>query len=230
MFITSLIIFLGGASLLSVSVWLMQNTAEFTELVSSYRIFRIFFALMITSGGLMVVIGFFGCCLAFNEDRLQLGIYCGLVFSLFVIKVSTLAVILVKRQELKNSFRKSILSYGHDKKITRGWDLFQKKYHCCGFDDQSDWLSAPKLPDCYNDGRSDFHGSSNATISSLAFTDDRFKGSGCVEVFNFWITCYALGGSGCLILESLAIVFCILVMRVTGVPQSNREVELRPYS
>ncbi|XP_025110270.1 tetraspanin-18-like [Pomacea canaliculata] len=100
-------------------------------------LFRAGSILIIVAGALMVVISFLGCCGAWQENRIMLGMYFATILILVVFFIAASISGFVFRDKmrgyLEQEAEKSLIKdYGFNTQVTNDWDVIQTKLECCG--------------------------------------------------------------------------------------------------
>jgi len=109
--------------------------------------------ILIASGALVCLIGFFGCCGAIKDSKCMLIIYAILVFLIFVLEIAAGILTYTMKGKVEKEFTKSLdkivsKNYGKDteaeKVIDKALDWFQQNVGCCGVNGTADWAKASK--------------------------------------------------------------------------------------
>ncbi|XP_050720937.1 CD63 antigen-like [Eriocheir sinensis] len=95
-------------------------------------------------GAVILVISFFGCCGAKRENVFMLRVFAGLMVLVLLLEFAvaiTVAVLRPNIEELvKKNMNESMQHYGDPKDlVTISWDDLQRKHHCCGTVNYTDW-------------------------------------------------------------------------------------------
>lgn len=150
MFIFNLLIFLGGAGLLGVGIWVVVGADSFREIISSNP--QIFSAayIIIAVGALLLVVGFLGCCGAIKENKCLLGTFFVMVLLLFIIEIVGGILAFVFYPDAKQLALDTMRQYGGDsaadQSITASWDALHEAFDCCGLNGPQDWAAALVIP------------------------------------------------------------------------------------
>ncbi|XP_041091785.1 tetraspanin-1-like [Polyodon spathula] len=155
MFVFNGVIFLAGAGVLGVGIWVKVDGASFTKLLDSVspdlsQVVNVGY-LCIAVGLVLLVMGFLGCCGAMKESKCMLLLFFIIVLLVFVAQVagavvvlafSSLADIIVAQvgNVAKDSLEKD---YGKQADITAVWNTTMKQLKCCGFNNYTDFTSSP---------------------------------------------------------------------------------------
>ncbi|XP_078387226.1 tetraspanin-1-like [Cetorhinus maximus] len=154
MFCFNGIIFLGGAAILGVGIWVKVDGGSFIDILSKAapqlkQIVNVGY-LCIAIGSFLVVIGFLGCCGAVKENKCMLMIFFIIILLIFVAQVVG-AVIILAFSSLANIFIGYIQvwavnsiknDYGKISDITTIWDSAMKEFKCCGFKSYDDFTNS----------------------------------------------------------------------------------------
>uniref|UniRef100_A0A3Q0QYU9 Tetraspanin n=1 Tax=Amphilophus citrinellus TaxID=61819 RepID=A0A3Q0QYU9_AMPCI len=157
MFIFNGGIFLAGAVILGVGVWVqvdknsllgvleqVESNSSLSQLVNvSY--------LLIAVGAVLLVIGFLGCCGAIKESKCMLLTFFIIILVIFLIEVAGGVVLFVFQglagellQELEDEVRQSLENkYGEDESLTSLWNVTMEEFKCCGYRNYTDFDNSP---------------------------------------------------------------------------------------
>lgn len=157
MFVFNGIIFLAGAGILAVGIWVKVDSGSIfnfmaqipnapTELAHVLNVGYLLIAL----GGLLVIIGFLGCCGAVRESKCMLLLFFIIVMLIFLAEVAGAIVVLVLKPTLDTLLAKlgtaavqSIKTdYGSNKDITGLWDTTMNLLKCCGYNNYTDFTNS----------------------------------------------------------------------------------------
>lgn len=202
MFFVNLLVFLGGACLLAVGIWVAVGAESFKDVITNDPVVFNAVYVIIAVGCILIIVGFLGCCGAAKENRCMLATFFALILILFIIEIVGGVLAFVFYPRAKEAALSSMNRYNggteEDQIITAGWQLLQETFECCGLNGFQDWLAAgvfvPPKP-CVR-----------IQIPPVP---------GCVEALTnyFWV----LGGIACgiLVIEILAMIFaCCLYQNV----------------
>ncbi|XP_039591457.1 tetraspanin-1-like [Polypterus senegalus] len=148
MFLFNFLIFLGGAGLLAVGIWVTADGSSFLKFVGPYSTQVMQFVnvgyFCIAVGAVLVILGFLGCCGALRESKCLLLIFFSIVLIIFIAEVAAAVVALVY-----SSFAESVLKalvlpelkskYGNDNEVTKIWNATMTELKCCGFNNYTDF-------------------------------------------------------------------------------------------
>ncbi|XP_008413811.1 tetraspanin-1-like [Poecilia reticulata] len=158
MFIFNGGIFLAGAAILGVGIWVTVDSDSLMSLVEKVvklpdEIFKLNYIgyMLIGVGAVLVIIGFLGCCGAIRESKCMLLTFFSLVLIIFIVEVAGGVVLFVFNDEvdeifnnLENDVRTDIQAhYGQDTEITEIWDSTMEQFRCCGYKNYTDFYGSP---------------------------------------------------------------------------------------
>ncbi|XP_051243291.1 tetraspanin 35 isoform X2 [Dicentrarchus labrax] len=165
MFVFNGIIFLAGAAILGVGIWVKVDSGSILSFLGKIedapaelsQVLNVGY-LLIALGGLLVIIGFLGCCGAIKESKCMLMLFFLIILLVFIAEIAGAVVILVFRPLLDELFVKfgtaavkSIKKdYGKNSDITGLWNTTMSTLHCCGFYNSSDFTGSPYYTDHSN--------------------------------------------------------------------------------
>ncbi|KAK2833926.1 hypothetical protein Q5P01_017815 [Channa striata] len=158
MFVFNGIIFLAGAAILGVGIWVKVDSGSILSFLGKIpnvptelsQVLNVGY-LLIAIGVLLVVIGFLGCCGAVKESKCMLLLFFVIVLLVFIAEVAGAIVILVFRPLADQVFTKigtaaaqSIQTgYGSNADVTGLWNTTMSTMQCCGFNNASDFVDSP---------------------------------------------------------------------------------------
>ncbi|KAM9363669.1 tetraspanin 34a [Symphorus nematophorus] len=151
-------IFVAGAAILGVGVWVKVDSGSLLGLLDKVenvpselsQLANISY-LLIAVGAVLLVIGFLGCCGAIRESKCMLLTFFSIVLIIFLIEVAGAVVLLVFQgladqllatleNDVRNSIRKE---YGNDPSLTDLWNATMDEFKCCGFKNYTDFDGSP---------------------------------------------------------------------------------------
>jgi len=136
-------------------------------------------------GGIILLIGFFGCCGAYKESycmTMTFAVILGLIFVLEIAVGIGAAVMKNKvRKVLEDKMKESMQNYNkpnHDG-VTKTWDNLQKRFTCCGVANYTDWD---------NHNATSYPTSCNCEGSGCVTVGDRdLYNKGCIDGISDWV-------------------------------------------
>ncbi|XP_070837672.1 tetraspanin 35 [Chaetodon trifascialis] len=162
MFVFNGIIFLAGAAILGVGIWVKVDSGSILSLLGKIenapaelsQVLNVGY-LLIALGALLLVIGFLGCCGAVRESKCMLLMFFIIVLLVFIAEVAGAVVILVFRPLADELFTKIGTAavqnikkdYGENADITGLWNTTMSTLKCCGFYNSSDFVGSPFYTD-----------------------------------------------------------------------------------
>ncbi|XP_064637784.1 tetraspanin-18-like isoform X2 [Lineus longissimus] len=142
MFLFNFLIFIGGAALLGVGIWVAVDTTGATAILTAFLGSTLYSSaayILIVCGAIILIIGFLGCCGAIKESKCMLGTFFALMLLIFIILLVGAILAFVFRDTvtsvLKSEMESSLADkYGKtdDTAITQAWDSAQELFKCCG--------------------------------------------------------------------------------------------------
>lgn len=162
MFVFNGIIFLAGAAILAVGIWVKVDSGSILNFLGQIenapdglsQVLNVGY-LLIALGALLLVIGFLGCCGAIRESRCMLLLFFIIILLVFIAEVAGAVVILVFRPLAEELFDKLGTAavkniqkdYGGNADITGLWNTTMSTLKCCGFNNFSDFDGSPFYKD-----------------------------------------------------------------------------------
>ncbi|XP_059142758.1 tetraspanin-9-like [Physella acuta] len=141
MFLFNSVILIAGCGLLGFGVYTRSSENQLSQLSSilGSSLNSAISTALIVSGGVVIVISFFGCCGAIKEVKCMLGSFFILLFVMLLAMVIGGIVVYVYRDNVGDAIltelSKSLnTTYGAPGKteVTRAWDDMQSLFNCCG--------------------------------------------------------------------------------------------------
>uniref|UniRef100_A0A3P9JEY0 Tetraspanin n=1 Tax=Oryzias latipes TaxID=8090 RepID=A0A3P9JEY0_ORYLA len=161
MFIFNGIIFLAGAAILGVGIWVKVDSSSILGFLGKLpdapsefnQVLNVGY-LLIAIGALLVLIGFLGCCGASKENKCMLLLFFIIILLVFIAEVAGAIVILAFRPLVDNLLQKASvkvvasiqMEYGKNPDLTGLWNSTMTTLQCCGFNNYSDFNNS----DYYN--------------------------------------------------------------------------------
>ncbi|KAM6957880.1 tetraspanin-1-like [Aplochiton taeniatus] len=158
MFVFNGIIFLAGAAILGVGIWVKVDSGSIFGLLQGIKdappelkqLLNVGY-LLIAVGVVLVVLGFLGCCGAVKESRCMLLMFFVIVLVVFIAEVAGAIVILVFKplaEGLINKLGTAAVAgikkdYGQNADITGLWNVSMNTLKCCGFYNYTDFTGSP---------------------------------------------------------------------------------------
>ncbi|XP_035515389.1 tetraspanin 34 [Morone saxatilis] len=158
MFIFNGGIFVAGAAILGVGVWVKVDSGSLLGLLDNVedipsglsQLVNVSY-LLIAVGAVLLVIGFLGCCGAVRESRCMLLTFFSIVLIIFLAEVAGAVVLLVFQDvadqllgsledEVKRSIQKD---YGSSESLTSLWNATMEQFKCCGYRNFTDFEGSP---------------------------------------------------------------------------------------
>jgi len=108
------------------------------------KLYHIICYIIIGAGFLMTFIGFLGCCGAFQESRVMVGLFFAFLLLVFAAQIVGGALAFINRETIRESVTdtmKEIVQneYGRDEGDWYHVDFVQSSLHCCGANGPTDW-------------------------------------------------------------------------------------------
>ncbi|RXN33718.1 tetratricopeptide repeat 39A [Labeo rohita] len=158
MFLFNGIIFLAGAAILGVGIWVKVDSGSILGFLnkidgapSELQQVQNVGYLLIAVGALLLIMGFLGCCGAIKESRCMLLMFFIIILILFIAEVAGAIVLLVFKplaenliKEFGNQVVKSIKKdYDTNPDITGLLNTTMTTLNCCGFNNYTDFTGSP---------------------------------------------------------------------------------------
>ncbi|KFV08372.1 Tetraspanin-1, partial [Pterocles gutturalis] len=152
MILFNLAIFLGGAALLGVGIWVTVDAKSFLEIFgtlssSVLQVLNVSYVLIVI-GAILLVLGFLGCYGAMRDSKCLLMMFFTVVLIILIAEIAVAVVALVYTG-LAESLLTAVVTpllkqkYGADQALTQIWDVTMKEAHCCGLNNYTDFTGSP---------------------------------------------------------------------------------------
>ncbi|KAL1005793.1 hypothetical protein UPYG_G00064070 [Umbra pygmaea] len=158
MFIFNGAIFLAGAAILGVGIWVKVDSGSLMGLIENienapeelYQVANVAY-LLIGVGAVLLVMGFLGCCGAMRESRCMLMLFFIIILIIFIAEVAGCIVVFVFQplaegilEELGDKVVASIkIDYGKKDSLTSLWNSTMDQFKCCGYRNYTDFDESP---------------------------------------------------------------------------------------
>ncbi|KAJ8283758.1 hypothetical protein COCON_G00026080 [Conger conger] len=158
MFVFNGVIFLAGAAILGVGVWVKVDSSSLFAVLGKIenappelnQLLNVGY-LLIAVGGVLLVLGFLGCCGAMKESRCMLLLFFVIVLLVFLAEVAGAIVVFVFQplaEDLISQLGEKAVEvikndYGANADITGLWNATMEGLDCCGFYNYTDFLDSP---------------------------------------------------------------------------------------
>ncbi|KGL73907.1 Tetraspanin-1, partial [Tinamus guttatus] len=154
MILFNLTIFLGGAVLLGVGIWVVVDEDSFLKIfgaisTSLLQVVNVSYFLIVI-GAILLIIGFLGCCGAQKESKCLLMLFFTVVLIIFIAEVAAAVVALVYTGLAETLLTATVApllkdKFGKDESLTQIWNVTMNELHCCGLNNYTDLTESPWL-------------------------------------------------------------------------------------
>uniref|UniRef100_A0A8C1DJX6 Tetraspanin n=1 Tax=Cyprinus carpio carpio TaxID=630221 RepID=A0A8C1DJX6_CYPCA len=157
MFLFNGIIFLAGAAILGVGIWVKVDSGSVLSFLQNIQgapgelgqVLNVGY-LLIAVGAVLVILGFLGCCGAIRESKCMLLLFFIIILLVFIAEVAGAIVLLVFKPLAENLIKqvgtevvKSIRNdYGKNPDVTGLWNTTMTSLKCCGFNNYTDFTNS----------------------------------------------------------------------------------------
>ncbi|KAL2101010.1 hypothetical protein ACEWY4_002771 [Coilia grayii] len=165
MFVFNGIIFLAGAVILGVGIWVKVDSGSVLSLLGKIpnapeqlsQVLNVGY-LLIAVGAVLLILGFLGCCGAVKESKCMLLLFFVIILLVFIAEVAGAIVILVFKPLANDLIRKLGVEmvkdikndYGQNPDTTGLWNSTMETLKCCGFNNYTDFEGSPFVTDTKN--------------------------------------------------------------------------------
>ncbi|XP_033118885.1 CD9 antigen-like [Anneissia japonica] len=191
MFAFNFLFWLCGCALLCVGLWLCfdPTVREYTYAAEELEEYYIAVYVLIGIGGLMMLIGFLGCCGSCLENTCLLCTFFMFLMLICILEVGGGLFAYFKQTEVETLIKKkmpeSLSKYGSDNQVKKAIDTIQNDLSCCGVNGPLDWrntsyYSENDIPQscCINKNSCSMKNIPNSN-TDIDFTTFNIKSEGC---------------------------------------------------
>ncbi|XP_068949180.1 tetraspanin-1-like [Petaurus breviceps papuanus] len=152
MVIFNLLIFLCGAVLLGIGIWVSVDGASFVNIFGPVSASAMQFVnvgyFLIAAGCVLLILGFLGCYGAQKESKCILLMFFSILLLIFIAEIAAAVVALVYTSLAENLLNALVVpviqkDYGEQSDITQVWNSTMEGLHCCGFNNYTDFEGSP---------------------------------------------------------------------------------------
>ncbi|NXD17572.1 TSN1 protein, partial [Nothocercus nigrocapillus] len=159
MILFNLAIFLGGAALLGVGIWVVVDGESFFRIfgaisTSVLQVVNVSYFLIVI-GAILLIIGFLGCCGAQKESKCLLMLFFTVVLIIFIAEIAAAVVALVYTGVAETLLTATVTpllkdKFGKEPSLTQIWNVTMKELHCCGLNNYTDLTDSPWLSEYHS--------------------------------------------------------------------------------
>ncbi|XP_052033043.1 tetraspanin-1 [Apodemus sylvaticus] len=151
MILFNLLIFLCGAALLAVGIWVSVDGTSFLKafgsLSSSASQFVNVGYFLIAAGAMLFILGFLGCYGAHSENKCALMMFFSILLIIFIAEIAGAVVALVYTTMAEQFLALLVVpaiekDYGYQSDFTQVWNTTMEELHCCGFNNYTDFSAS----------------------------------------------------------------------------------------
>ncbi|XP_078715024.1 tetraspanin-18-like isoform X2 [Lampetra fluviatilis] len=207
MFFFNFLIFLGGAALLAVGIWVAADPRGFREIVASNPLLFTGTYIMLAAGVVLFLLGFLGCCGAIRESR-------GLLMTL-------------NEDFFKNDLKKQYRGDNNTDVFSKTWNTIMISLKCCGVSGVDDFGKDSVFHELYQMQpmpeaccKRQMNGQEGHFINKTrCFSQDPdfYNKEGCyltmLKSFQMYVYMVGAVGIGVLAIELFAMIFAICLFR-----------------
>lgn len=152
MILFNTLIFLCGAALLAVGIWVSVDGPSFLKIFGSLSSSVMQFVnvgyFLIAAGVVLFVLGFLGCYGAKSENKCALMMFFLILLLIFVAEIAAAVVVLVYTTMAEQFLTLIVVpaikkDYGSQKDFTQVWNSTMEGLKCCGFNNYTDFEDSP---------------------------------------------------------------------------------------
>ncbi|XP_030415843.1 tetraspanin-18 isoform X1 [Gopherus flavomarginatus] len=150
MFVFNFFIFLGGACLLGVGIWVIVDPTGFREIVAANPLLFTGAYIMLAMGAMLFLLGFLGCCGAVRENKCLLLFFFMFILLIFLAELSAAILAFIFRENLTREFftkelKKHYQGNNETDVFSSTWNSVMITFGCCGVNGPEDFETAPRF-------------------------------------------------------------------------------------
>ncbi|XP_006274577.1 tetraspanin-18 [Alligator mississippiensis] len=147
MFLFNFFIFLGGACLLGVGIWVIVDPTGFREIVAVNPLLFTGAYIMLAMGAMLFLLGFLGCCGAIRENKCLLLFFFMFILLIFLAELSAAILAFIFRENLTREFftkelKKHYQGNNETDVFSSTWNSVMITFGCCGVNGPEDFQMA----------------------------------------------------------------------------------------
>ncbi|XP_008637619.2 tetraspanin-18 isoform X1 [Corvus cornix cornix] len=151
MFLFNFFIFLGGACLLGLGIWVIVDPTGFREIVAANPLLFTGAYIMLAMGAMLFLLGFLGCCGAIRENKCLLLFFFMFILLIFLAELSAAILAFIFRENLTREFFTKELKKHYQRNndtdvFSSTWNSVMITFACCGVNGPEDFEAIPHLP------------------------------------------------------------------------------------
>ncbi|XP_042670311.1 tetraspanin-18 isoform X2 [Centrocercus urophasianus] len=151
MFLFNFFIFLGGACLLGVGIWVIVDPTGFREIVAANPLLFTGAYIMLAMGAMLFLLGFLGCCGAIRENKCLLLFFFMFILLIFLAELSAAILAFIFRENLTREFftkelKKHYVRNNDTDVFSSTWNSVMITFACCGVNGPEDFDAVPPFP------------------------------------------------------------------------------------
>ncbi|CAN0423218.1 tetraspanin-18 isoform X2 [Lethenteron reissneri] len=232
MFFFNFLIFLGGAALLAVGIWVAADPRGFREIVASNPLLFTGTYIMLAAGVVLFLLGFLGCCGAIRESRGLLMTFFVFVLLIFIVELAGAVTAFVFKTRLnedffKNDLKKQYRGDNNTDVFSKTWNTIMISLKCCGVSGVDDFGKDSVFHELYQMQpmpeaccKRQMNGQEGHFINKTrCFSQDPdfYNKEGCyltmLKSFQMYVYMVGAVGIGVLAIELFAMIFAICLFR-----------------
>ncbi|XP_005072120.1 tetraspanin-1 [Mesocricetus auratus] len=154
MILFNLLIFLCGAALLAVGIWVSVDGPSFLKIFGPQSSNAMQFVnvgyFLIAAGAVVFILGFLGCYGAHSENKCALMMFFVILLIIFIAEIAAAVVALVFTTMAEQFLTLLVVpaikeDYGNQTEFTSVWNSTMEELKCCGFNNYTDFNNSRYL-------------------------------------------------------------------------------------
>jgi len=142
LFAFNLLFFLVGLALIITGAVVQTKFKDLANLIGETELSPAY--ILIAVGVIIFIVAFFGCCGAIKENYCMLTTFAIFLAFIFMLEIAIVITAYIIRNQLgetvTHGLEDSLKHYENSTAVQNTWDFIQKKFHCCGASNYTEWF------------------------------------------------------------------------------------------
>jgi len=138
----NLLFFLIGLALIITGAAVQKKFSDISRLIGDTELSLGY--VLIGIGGIIFIVGFFGCCGAIKENYCMLMTFAVCIVFVFLLEIGTAVAAFVLKGAIGRTVTKgletSMADYETKPAVHSAWDFIQRQFSCCGAKNATEWF------------------------------------------------------------------------------------------
>lgn len=142
-FLCNFVFFLTGCVVLGIGIYVQLTMKDYYDFLEERYLGSAI--ILMTTGGVILIVAFFGCCGACTESACMMYTFGTLVALIIIVEIGCTVAVFIFKDEVWGAVNDELIdglkNYGNatNKGMTDSWDALQQEMKCCGVKEYKDW-------------------------------------------------------------------------------------------